>query len=315
MSRKINILFLGGAKRVSMARMLVSAGDELGYEVNIFSYELNNEVPVAIVGKVLLGLRWNDPKLLEHLHETVAKHEINIMIPFVDGAVGVVARYRATYQDVWAPVGSFENVEKMFDKVVSAQEFEHAGLDIPRTYKSGRPKFPLIAKPRHGSASRGIEIITDSREFKRVIANADEYVIQEYIENREEYTVDCYVSASGAVLCAVPRLRKEIIGGEVSDTITVADVEIERTSHKVISRLGLCGAVTLQFLRDVTNRRLLLMEINPRLGGGAVCSVHAGAPIPTYILSEYLQRQLVPCNDWKPGTEIVRYMQEVVFQK
>ena len=54
------------------------------------------------------------------------------------------------------------------------------------------------------------------------------------------------------------------------------------------------------------------MEINPRLGGGAVCSVHAGADIPGMILDEAMG---VTCHraPYRPGTEIARYLQEVVF--
>ncbi len=312
--KNINILFLGGAKRVSIARMLVSAGTVYDCKVNIFSYELDKHVPISIVGNVILGLKWNDAKLMEHLHEVVVEHGIDIMIPFVDAAVGVVAHYRSIYHDVWAPVCSYEKVEKMFDKVASAQEFEHAGLNIPRTYRTGRPVFPLIAKPRHGSASRGIEILEDVREFRRIIAKSDDYLIQKYVRNRKEYTVDCYVTANGVVQCVVPRLRKEVIGGEVSNTVTVADAEIDDAARKTISRLGLYGAITIQFLRDLDTDNLLLMEINPRLGGGVVCSVHAGAPIPEYIIGEYLKTPLTPSEDWKEGVEIVRYMQEVVFE-
>jgi len=32
----------------------------------------------------------------------------------------------------------------------------------------------------------------------------------------------------------------------------------------------------------------MIMEINPRLGGGAVAAVHAGADIPAMIISEAL---------------------------
>lgn len=314
MNKTVNILFLGGAKRVSMAEMLIAAGKKLGCKVNIFSYELNAIVPIAKVGKVLAGLRWNDPALMEHLHETVVEHGINVMIPFVDGAVAVAARYCREYGDAWAPVCTPDKAERMFDKVLAAADFEREGIAVPDTYRCGRPRFPLIAKPRLGSASRGISVLNDPREFRR-LTNLDDYLIQEYIRHREEYTVDCYVSSAGEVMCAVPRLRKEVIGGEVSDTETVIDVEIEDCSRKVISSLGLVGAITLQFLRDKESDRLLLMEINPRLGGGAVCSVHAGAPIPEYIIREYLGLPMIPCNEWKEGTEIVRYMQEVVFYK
>ena len=56
--KKIRILFLGGAKRVSMAEKFISAGHRVGIEVEIFSYELSREVPIASIAGILTGLRW-----------------------------------------------------------------------------------------------------------------------------------------------------------------------------------------------------------------------------------------------------------------
>ena len=39
--RNINILMLGGAKRVAMAEQLMRAGKQLGVNVSIFSHELD----------------------------------------------------------------------------------------------------------------------------------------------------------------------------------------------------------------------------------------------------------------------------------
>lgn len=310
----VNILMLGGAKRVSMGRMLIEAGRRLGKEVKLFSYELDKRVPVSAIATIIKGLRWSDPQLMEDLHEVVAQHDIDILIPFVDGAVGVAAEFRDLSPGrVWAPVGDRTTVEAMFDKAKAEKAFIDAGLPIPQSYVKGRPMFPLIAKPRFGSASRGIEIITGPRQFKNIVSGEELYVIQEYIANRREYTVDCFISDGGGILCAVPRLRVEVIGGEVSRTITVRNEELESLARKTISRLELRGAVTLQFIEDLDTGRLLLMEINPRLGGGAVCAVHAGADIPSYILRSALGLPLDPCTAWRAGTEIVRYQQEVVF--
>ncbi|MDE6126751.1 MAG: ATP-grasp domain-containing protein, partial [Muribaculaceae bacterium] len=77
---------------------------------------------------------------------------------------------------------------------------------------------------------------------------------------------------------------------------------------------GLRGPVTVQLLRDTTDGRLMLMEINPRLGGGAVCSVHAGADLPFMILSDLLGSKPEVCDGWQAGVKISRYMQEVVFR-
>ena len=57
MSPKINILFLGGAKRVSLAERFFSAGNKLGYQISVYAYELNKIVPFATVGQVDLATK------------------------------------------------------------------------------------------------------------------------------------------------------------------------------------------------------------------------------------------------------------------
>ncbi|MCM1518944.1 MAG: ATP-grasp domain-containing protein [Pseudoflavonifractor sp.] len=314
-NRPVNILMLGGAKRVSMGRMLVDAGRRMGREVNLVSYELEEHVPISLIATIVIGQRWGDSDIMDHLHQTVLEHDINVMIPFVDGAVAIAAAYRDTYGGIWAPVGDRHVSELMFDKIQADQEFRAVGIPVPQSYVKGRPAFPLIAKPRFGSASKGIQVITGPRQFKNIVSGDDMYIIQEYIANRREYTVDCFVSDDGRIICAVPRIRLEVIGGEVSRTMTVRDSRLEKLSATVLERLGLRGAVTLQFIEDLNDGRLLLMEINPRLGGGAVCAVHAGADIPAYIIRSAIGERVSTCTSWEDGTEIVRYQQEVAFHK
>ena len=57
------------------------------------------------------------------------------------------------------------------------------------------------------------------------------------------------------------------------------------------------------------------MEVNPRLGGGVVCSIYAGAPFTDYILQESMDVPISPCDDWTDGTLMTRYWKEVVFFK
>lgn len=309
----LNVLFLGGAKRVSFGNKLIAAGQRLGIDVKIYSYELEPEVPIALIGGVIIGRRWNAPDVLDHLHQVVGAYKIDVLLPFVDGAISIAGAYIATYGDVWSPVVSSGKADTLFDKVLSAREFEAAGLDIPATYTGGRPVFPLIAKPRRGSASKGIEIIEGINEFKKISKIADEYLIQTYYPEREEYTVDCYISHRGEILCISPRRRLEVVGGEVARTVTVDYPELIKASEGAIVKLGLRGAITLQYLRDLQTDRLMLMEINPRLGGGVVCSIHAGADIPGMILAEAIGRVAEKADQVRPGTMICRYFEEAVF--
>lgn len=308
----MNILFLGGAKRVSMARMFIEAGRRLGQEVKIYSYELDEDVPIACVGKVVKGLRWKDPGLMADLSRLVREENISLLVPFVDPAVEVAARFRDENENVWAPVSDVKRCAIMFDKVAAADFFGRLNLPIPSTLSMNDPLYPKIAKPRRGSASKGIKIIREESE-KRAIVDVDDYLIQEYIPDADEYTVDCYVDKSGRIVCAVPRRRLEVAGGEVTRTVTVDVPALNQASLTILERTGLRGAVTLQFLHDKRSARYLLMEINPRLGGGAVCAVHAGADLPGYIIAESLGLEIEPAS-WRCGVEITRYMQEVVFE-
>lgn len=313
--REINVLFLGGAKRVSFGRKLIEAGRRMGIEVRIFSSELNAEVPIASIGTVVIGHRWDSPDILDHLHHIVKAYKIDLILPFVDGAISVAASYLVNFEDgVTSPVVSAGKAEVLFDKLLSAKAFENAGLSIPATYTGGRPTFPLIAKPRHGSASKGIEIVRTIADFKRISSDSNRYLIQTYYPDREEYTVDCFISKEGEVLCVSPRRRLEVTGGEVSRTVTVDDKDLIEASYEAIARLELSGAVTLQYLRDLSTGDLKLMEINPRLGGGVVCSIHAGADIPTMILREVTGEAQEKCEP-QAGVMICRYFDEVVFRQ
>lgn len=305
----VNILFLGGAKRVSMARRFKEAAAALGRGCAVFSYELSLHEPIACEATVIVGRRWNDPDVDADLRRVIAEHGISIVVPFVDGAVAVAARLADV---VFVPASTPQMAEAMFDKVIADAMFVRAGLPVPRRIGSQPECGRYIAKPRHGSASKGI-VVCDSVEQAAELALTDNYLVQEYIAAREEYTVDCYASvASGQVLVACPRRRVEVIGGEVFRTVTVRDEAIEDLASEAVVRLGLRGAVTVQLLRDNTDGRLMLMEINPRLGGGAVCSVAAGADIPALILREALGLPLEN-PEWRPGVEIARYPAEVVF--
>lgn len=303
---------LGGARRVSMAELLKRSGERIGLDIEIISYELLEQVPIALVGRVIVGLRWSDPKVVDDIARVCKENNVNIILPFVDGAIEIAAKCKVALPNVFVPVGDFETSRTMFDKVEAAKAFEKAGLPIPATYRAINAEMPAIAKPRKGSASRGIHVFYNMDELMH-LPNLQDYIVQEYIANRDEYTVDCYVSQKGQILTVVPRCRLEVMGGEVTRTITCRNPILDRMSREVIDKFHLLGPVTLQFLHDLDTDRYLVMEVNPRLGGGVVCSIYAGAPITDYIIDEARGIELKPCDDWSYNTLMARYQKEAIF--
>lgn len=319
MRKALNILFLGGAKRVAMGKMFIDAGRKLGVDVNLFSYELSAEVPLAAIATIVKGMRWNDPMLMDDLHRVVEENRIDMMIPFVDPAVEVAAEYCSSDSECCTPLMNGDLGKLLFDKIKADALFRELGFPLPANAMIEHVEGQVIAKPRFGSASKGIQVL-EAAEFATLRGSrefSDNYLVQEYIAKRVEYTVDCYVSSRGEMVCAVPRERIEVQGGEVSVTETVRDSEMEHESARILKALAITGPVTLQFMRerDASGAlgRLMLMEINPRLGGGAVCAVHAGADIPQFIIRDMAGENVAPCDNWRAGVRICRYPQEVVF--
>ncbi len=311
-NQELTVLLLGGARRVSLAELLIRSGERIGYKVNIVSYDLSKEVPISLVGTVVEGLRWDDPDVVSDIERVVKEYNVSIILPFVNGAIEVASVCRTKMPDVFIPVTDFETASKMFDKVEAAKLFKEAGLPIPLTYSVLSAQMPAIAKPRKGGSSRGIQIFHNMEDLMH-LQDLKNYLVQEYIPNCKEYTVDCYITTKGEILTTVPRERIEIMGGESTRTRTCHNSILEQLSREVIEKFNLRGPVNLQFLHDLEADRYLLMEVNPRLGGGVICSIYAGAPITDYIIQESLGTKLVPCNDWISGTLMARYFKEAIF--
>lgn len=310
--QQLTVLLLGGARRVSLAELLIRSGKRIGYKIKIVSYDLSDEVPISIVGHVVKGLKWTDPDVVNDIERVVKDFNVNIILPFVNGAIEIASICRDRMPDVFVPVTDFHTAAVLFDKTEAAKAFKEAGLPIPRTYSVISAEMPAIAKPRKGGSSRGIHIFHNIEDLMH-LSDLKNYIVQEFLPNCREYTVDCYISRKGEVLTTVPRERIEIMGGESTRTKTCHNETLEQLSREVISKFSLRGPATIQFLHDLDTDRYLLMEVNPRLGGGVICSIYAGAPITDYIIEEALGVDPAPCSDWASGTLMARYFKEAIF--
>ena len=95
--KKLNILFLGGAKRVSLAEKFIKAGKKNNLRVKVFSYELNKNVPFKLIGEVIIGLKWNDKKIYSNLKKKIKLKNISIIIANVDLATIILSKLKKKF--------------------------------------------------------------------------------------------------------------------------------------------------------------------------------------------------------------------------
>lgn len=314
----LNVLFLGGARRVAFAQKLKAAAAHRGAECRLFSFESDPCVAIASEATVLTGGRFGDAATLDELAAIIDRYKINVVLPFVDPAIEVASKLKALKPEVYIPVSSPEVAAMTFDKVLTDERLEAAGLPRPeRITNFGEAEFPVIFKPRRGSASKGIQVVytREAAHHKALIGNAN-YLAQSYIKNTCELTVDCFIDADGEVKACVPRTRLEVVGGEAVKTMTVYAPQAVALAKEVIAECGLQGAVTIQLICDCdiqpSQREWLVMEINARLGGGVVASINAGADIPGLIVDSALGRP-AEMQSYEPNVMTARYLADVVI--
>lgn len=304
--RKINVLFLGGGKRVSAANLLIEAGGKLGYEIIIYSYERSNHVPIAEVAQVILGRSFLDPTIFEDVFDVIKRLEIDIVLAFHDLALPLLPRLESK---AFAPNSGVFLTNILASKKLSSKYFDSLGIAKP-PYGN---KAPLIAKPDFGSASKGIVLLKTQAEVNSFFETAPikDFDIQEFIVGRE-YSIDGYRLRGNNDAILVPRERIEVLGGEVSVSKTVDHPQLEQFARTVSSRIPLRGPFTIQVIEEELSGRLFCMEINARFGGGMPVSEKAGVPWGEILLSDFLQQPIREIS-YKKNYLVTRSFREFGF--
>jgi len=243
------------------------------------------------------------------------KHAVDLIVPTIDPELPVyaAARERFAGAGVTVAVSGPEAVTIAADKVrthawlveTGLPTVRQAGVDVVRADPPGWP-FPLVVKPRFGSAGIGVAVVHDAAELD-VAARVGEVVVQEVARGRE-HTIDLLVDRAGRCVSAVPRRRLEVRAGEVSKAVTVRSSALEDVAARLAERLpGAYGPLTVQVFSD-EDGGLAVIEVNARFGGGFPLAREAGADHPRWLVEEVAGlTSTADRGAWRPGLVMLRY--------
>ena len=304
----IKVLFLGAGRRLSLLERFLDAAQLEGVEIELFSAEISKMVPIAGIAKILESPKFSDPIFAEWLFDLVGEEKINIIIPNMDAATVALSSLKEELlaMGVWPVVSSELLCISMEDKVLADNWFRAQGIPVP-----GCDRFPRILKPRKGFGGKSQEFIADSFERSKVLKKIQihNFIEQEFLSG-QEFSVDAYISRTGKFIAAMPRLRIRVLDGEVDESLSVEKPEIEKLTKYILGcSSGWEGPITLQFIEDVNG--LILIEINPRFGGGVTHSIHCGLNMPQWILREWAGRDLPVQPAWKNQSFMTRCRRDI----
>jgi carbamoyl-phosphate synthase large subunit len=256
-----------------------------------------------------------DPGYIDCLLDICQRGGIALLIPLNDFELPLLAAARDRFAAVGTVVmvSSPEVIDICKDKWRTAAFLRASGLDFPATYltldgaaaglESGEITFPLVIKPRCGSASVGVEIAHDLDEleatwflgkrrlrrsiFSQMHEPGKELIIQELL-GTVEMGLDVVNDFSGRTAGVMARRKLGMRAGETDRAVTVDDPRLTELGWRVGAALGHDGMLDCDVM--ISPERVVILEMNARFGGGYPFSQAAGADVPSALLAWALGR-------------------------
>ncbi len=316
-SRTLHLLFTSAGRRVSLINSFRQAAEAIDVELVVHAADNHPMAPALHVSdESLLVPRAGSDTYCETLLEYCRLNRIDGLIPLIDPELPPLSANVARFQEIGTRVlvSSPDVVRTSVDKVLTNSFLLDHGFLTPRILGAQElpsPCFPIFIKPRVGSSSVGAYRIDTADDLEYLLRKHPDSIVQEFIPG-VEYTIDVFADLNGQPRCAVPRLRHEVRGGEVSKGQAIKHKRIMAESIRLVKELkGCVGVITIQcFLTP--DDRIVFIEINPRFGGGAPLSIQAKADAPRWIMEILLgQEPVIDADGWTDNLLMLRYDEAV----
>lgn len=303
--------------------ILLSCAGRRNYLVNYFKLALSGS------GKVIAtDMQMNAPALVDAdialkvpsiYHESYIEdiiticreYEIKLLISLNDLELPILARNKHKLEElgVKVMVSDMEVIDVCFDKWKTTQFLQRIGLLTPNTFinidealqsiDKSELLFPVVVKPRWGSASIGIEFadsrselllayqLLDIRLRKSILAEASKYdekraiLIQEKLDG-QEYGMDVLNNFSGEFIKAFPKKKLAMRAGETDKSISVDNKKLLGIGGILGKELRHIGNLDCDVFE--TSKGYYVLELNPRFGGGYPFTYEAGADFPSVFI-------------------------------
>jgi carbamoyl-phosphate synthase large subunit len=302
----MNVLFLGGGRRFSLAKRFINEGFQ------VFSYELTSCVPVSINSTIIKGKPWGDPLIEQDLINTIKTYNIDIVIPLQDEGIITCAKLKNFYSSSSSPTfltSELPSAEICFNKKSLEQ---YATCYFPEIYPIPDLSYPKFCKPIFGFSSKNLSVINTLQEEQNV--DFAQFILQKQIFGTE-YSVDAYFDPASNFVDAVIRERIRVAGGEVITSKTLYNDDLYQISKLIGEKLKLIGPICFQYIID-KNTKPYLIEINARFGGGSTLSIEAGLDMISLIKKYYFNFNFdYQPKKWNQNLFMERYYMDSYFTK
>ena len=265
---------------------------------------------MAVADRAIVVPEVYSDNYLEAILNICREEEINAILPLNDLELPILASSKNRFEKIGVTLilSDEKVVETCFDKFKTTRFCKKFNIIFPKTYmnfnqsidaiKNGAMTFPVVVKPRWGSASIGIEFPESFEELemayrtvkikvsKGVLYEASKkhlnnsVIIQEKICGTE-YGMDILNDFNGQPRQVYAKEKLSMRAGETDKAVLRRRPELEQLGMHIGLALGHFGNLDCDIFE--CNGVYYLIEMNPRFGGGYPFSHLSGANYPAAI--------------------------------
>lgn len=313
----MNILLTCVGRRHYLANFFVDALAGAGRVIGV------DMVPTApglqACNSVHIGPSVFDPDYLGWLQKVIVSESIDMVFSLNDLEIGMLASSRSAIEAETGAtlyVPPLETLSICADKWATFCFGRDHGLPVPATFLSveaamsavedGQITFPLIVKPRWGSASIGLfqvsrpdDLATAVSNCKAAIAKSclanfgseDDVLVQEFLGGAE-YGADLLYSKRETFIGFTVKQKIAMRAGETDKAVTVEPSRFKPLVERIAVNLPHRGNLDCDFLEK--DGLIYLLELNPRFGGGYPFTHLAGANHVQMLINDFDGKPLPP---------------------
>ena len=262
-----------------------------------------------------------EPDYIERLIYLCKDNNIDIIVPLIDPELEVLAQQRDLFynSNIMVVVSPPETIQIAFDKYLTYKFAKNNSIAVPETVitideakkllANGKFKWPLVVKPRNGSASADITYCDNEKQLKAAFELCPSPMIQEFVKGKE-YGYDIFSDKQYQPIGVFCKLKLAMRAGETDQAVSVNDKTLIDFGTKLASSIKLFGPLDVDVVVDSNGPKLL--EMNPRFGGGYPCAHLCGADFPKKLISLCHGHNLKPDTNSYPAGIYMLKQDEII---
>jgi carbamoyl-phosphate synthase large subunit len=223
----------------------------------------------------------SEPGYLDAVRDVCRRELISAILTLSDLDVPVISQIRQELTELGIACffPGHETALRFVNKYKTYEYLRGHGFNTPETFGDlsqaiATLGFPLVIKPRDGSASQGFRVVRDQEEAELHWQGIAHPIAQQFIEGRL-LNVESVSSSAGVPLGLSAWAKHSSVAGETLRAETIEHAEALALMTKLLELSPIPGPTDMDIIES--GGELYILEVNTRFGGGYPTSHLAGA--------------------------------------